>query len=53
MAGWVSRSFDRREAAATIVWQARLTGSSVLRTQIVIPQSSRTAAFEAPDQPDA
>lgn len=35
--GWVSRAFDVREAASSIVWQARLTGRSVLRTEILIP----------------
>ncbi len=35
--GWVSRAFDAREAATTIVWQARLSGRSVLRTEILIP----------------
>jgi hypothetical protein len=36
MAGWVSRSFDSREPAPTIVWSARLTGPTVLRSEIVI-----------------
>jgi hypothetical protein len=36
MAGWVSRSFDSREPAPTIVWSARLTGNTVLRTEILI-----------------
>lgn len=31
-AGWVSRRFDRREPAATLVWRARLAGQQVLRT---------------------
>jgi hypothetical protein len=35
IAGWVSRAFDRREPTSTIVWYARLTGRSVLRTEIV------------------
>ena len=35
--GWVSRAYDSREPAPTIVWQARLTGRSVLRTEISIP----------------
>jgi hypothetical protein len=34
--GWVSRALDRREAAPTIVWRARLSRRSVLRTQIAI-----------------
>ncbi len=33
--GWVSRAFDRREPTSTIVWYARLTGRTVLRTEIV------------------
>ena len=36
MLGWVSRSFERREPAPTIVWQARLAGPTVLRTEIAI-----------------
>ena len=36
MAGWVSRSFDIREPASTIAWQARLTGPTVLRTEIAL-----------------
>lgn len=35
-AGWVSRAFDQRVPAPTVVWQARLTGRSVLRTEIHI-----------------
>jgi hypothetical protein len=35
--GWVSREFDRRQPASTIVWSARLAGNTVLRTQILIP----------------
>jgi hypothetical protein len=38
--GWVSRAFDRRVPASTVVWQARLVGRSVLRTEILIPLSS-------------
>ncbi len=34
MAGWVSRAFDRKEPAPTIVWRARLTGPATLRTEI-------------------
>jgi hypothetical protein len=34
VAGWVSRRFDRKEPAATLVWRARLTGDCVLRTVI-------------------
>jgi hypothetical protein len=36
MSGWVSRSFDSRTPAPTIVWMARLTGRSVLRSEIVV-----------------
>lgn len=37
MAGWVSRAFDSRMPASTIVWQARLAGRAVLRTEILMP----------------
>jgi hypothetical protein len=37
MSGWVSRSFDSRLPASTIAWKARLAGSAVLRTEILIP----------------
>jgi len=33
--GWVSRRFDRKEPAPTIVWKAKLTGSTVLRSEIM------------------
>jgi hypothetical protein len=36
IAGWVSRSFDSREPADTIVWAARLTGPVLLRTEIMV-----------------
>ncbi len=36
IAGWVSRAFDAREPTSTIVWQARLSGSSCLRTEILV-----------------
>jgi heparinase II/III-like protein len=32
--GWVSRRFDDKQPAPTIVWQCRLQGDVVLRTQI-------------------
>jgi len=35
--GWVSRGFDRREPATTIVWRARPAGKCLLRTEIVVP----------------
>src|SRR5207342_3243563 len=34
--GWVSRAFDRRTPAPTIVWRARLTGNTVLRTELAV-----------------
>jgi len=36
MLGWVSRSFDRREPSATIVWRAKLSATRVLRTTLTI-----------------
>jgi hypothetical protein len=36
ISGWVSRAFDSKEPASTIVWQARLAGCSVLRTEILL-----------------
>ena len=36
IAGWVSRGLDSREPATTIVWKARLTGRTVLRSAIVV-----------------
>src|SRR6185369_9129340 len=32
--GWVSRAFDRKDAAPTIVWRARLAGFAELTTVI-------------------
>ena len=37
IAGWVSRRFDDKCPAPTIVWQARLVGTTVLRTEIDCP----------------
>jgi hypothetical protein len=34
--GWVSREFDRRKPAPTLVWAARLRGTAVLRTTIQV-----------------
>jgi hypothetical protein len=34
--GWVSRAFDSKQPAPTIVWTARLPGRSVLRTEIFL-----------------
>ena len=34
--GWVSRGFDRRQPAPTIVWRGRLAGSALLRTELLI-----------------
>jgi hypothetical protein len=36
LAGWVSRAYDSRVPAPTIVWQARLTGRSVLRSELLL-----------------
>jgi uncharacterized heparinase superfamily protein len=36
IAGWVSRAFDTREPAPTIVWRARLGGRAALRTEIAV-----------------
>ncbi len=36
MLGWVSRAFDVRAPAPTIVWRARLASRAVLRTEIQI-----------------
>ena len=32
--GWISRAFDRKHPAPTLVWRARLRGNKVLRTEI-------------------
>jgi hypothetical protein len=32
--GWISRRFDRKESAPTLVWRGRLAGRTVLRTEI-------------------
>src|SRR5688572_13117615 len=37
MLGWRSRAFDVRVPAPTIVWQARLSGTTRLRTLITVP----------------
>jgi hypothetical protein len=34
VAGWVARGFDGRVPAATIVWQARVNGRGVLRSEL-------------------
>ena len=34
IAGWVSRRFDVKQPAPTIVWSARLSGDCILRTEI-------------------
>jgi hypothetical protein len=41
LAGWISRGLDQREAAPTIVWQARLAGRTQLRTEIVVSAAVR------------
>jgi hypothetical protein len=38
IAGWVSRAFDTRHPAPTLLWRARLTGGAVLRTELVLPE---------------
>ena len=40
MAGWVSRSFDRRSPTATIVWRGKLSSTTQLRTEIQIQRNS-------------
>lgn len=35
LCGWVSRHYDQREPAATIVWRARLAGPALLRTELI------------------
>jgi len=39
MAGWISRAFDSRIPAPTIVWRARLAGRTVLRSEMHIPRA--------------
>jgi hypothetical protein len=34
--GWVSREFDQRRPAPTIVWRARLADSALLRTELLV-----------------
>jgi hypothetical protein len=41
LAGWVSRSLDRREPAPTLLWKARLAGRSLLRTEILVSAAVR------------
>ena len=36
ISGWVSRAFDEREPAPTLVWRALLKGSTTLRTELTI-----------------
>ena len=36
ISGWVSRSFDTRTPSPTIAWCARLTGPTVLRSEIAV-----------------
>jgi hypothetical protein len=36
IAGWISRSFDRRVPTPTLVWRARIVGKALLRTEIHI-----------------
>jgi hypothetical protein len=39
IAGWISRSFDRRVPCPTLVWRARLAGPALLRTVLEIRRS--------------
>jgi hypothetical protein len=39
------RAFDVRQPTATIVWQARLTGRTVLRTELLV--QARTLPADA------
>jgi hypothetical protein len=32
--GWISRRYDEKEPAPTIVWRARLSGDALLRSEI-------------------
>ena len=36
IAGWVAGEGERRRPAPTIVWRARLLGTTVLRTEIAV-----------------
>ena len=48
ISGWVSRSFDEKQPAPTIVWRARLAGDVVLRSEISCcdPASPRSAQLD-------
>ena len=48
ISGWVSRSFDEKQPAPTIVWRARLAGDVVLRSEISCcdPTSPRSAQLD-------
>jgi len=35
--GWISRRFDHKQPAPTIVWRARLSGDTTLTTRIFCP----------------
>ena len=39
ISGWVSRTFDSRAPAPTIAWSARLSGRTVLRTEIIVERT--------------
>jgi hypothetical protein len=41
--GWVSRAFDTRQPAPTIVWRARLGGRAVLRSEMGISGAAASA----------
>jgi hypothetical protein len=42
--GWVSRGFDEKEPAPTIVWRARVAGPCVLRTELDCEEAAKAAA---------
>jgi hypothetical protein len=36
MAGWISRSFDKKHPAPTVAWRRTVTGTARLRTEISV-----------------
>jgi hypothetical protein len=44
--GWVSREFDQRQPAPTIVWSARLAGATLLRTEILAGAQALRSGFD-------
>jgi len=47
-AGWISRSFDDKQPAATLYWTARLSGDTSLRTELLIQADYRDPWLRAP-----